>query len=153
MATINLLLGMATRKKVFANLAYFMATFGVSLALFFPKIFEVGAIRNISILRFWLAHILTFGSGFYLTFGIRQYPRFKEFLTTYGIVLAYGFCLIPINNALGTNYFYANFPPPQIPAWGQGLPQLVYSLGFAGFFFIPFFVLWLPFYFIRRRTP
>ena len=147
-----LLLGMATKKRIFCDLAYISGTSSIIFGLFFPYFNESGWVLPISIIRYYLTHMAIFGGGIYLTIGRRYFPTFKSYIYASLITLCYSLITIPINFALETNYYYTAHPPPiALPKWVVNLPWVGWYGGAVLFFLIMFYIFWLPMYFLRKR--
>lgn len=149
---IVLLIGLATRRRIFCDLAYFVGVPGAALAILFPDIAEVGGIQSIAIARFFVTHIALFGIGFYLTFGIRYYPSYWRAIISFVVIHLYALLLTPVNLWLDTNYFFLRSPAASAPAFLQAFPHWAYIGAFMLFFFVVISLLWIPFGVISRRN-
>jgi hypothetical integral membrane protein (TIGR02206 family) len=144
----NLLLGVATKKRIFCDVAYFVGIPGAFLGILLPHIEETGMFLNASIARYYLTHGAMFGVGFYLTFGIKYYPPFLSVFKTFAVILVFWLLLIPINQFLGTNYFYVMHPAHSAPRFFHEIPLSAYRAGFLAFLLSAMGVLRIPFWFL-----
>ncbi|NKB72428.1 MAG: TIGR02206 family membrane protein [Candidatus Latescibacteria bacterium] len=139
LSVFSLLLGLATGRRLFAELSYYAGGVGALLALCQPSISETGAIRVVAEFRYFLTHIILVGGGFYLTFGRRYRPGAGAILRSYLAILLYALLVTPLNLALGSNYFYTLAAPRQLD-WLQHYPHALF-LGVVALIFLGVFTL------------
>lgn len=148
-ALLWVLVGLLTESRLSKSLSYFAGISGATLGLFFPHIQEPEPFRLVAILRFFFTHGLILAAAGYLSVGLHFRPKASDFKRAYAITILYGISLIPLNTWLGTNYFYTQTPPGNMPLWMHHLPQPVYFAGACAFFLGLFILLyvarrWLP---------
>ena len=151
LAFLTMLFTLATDRKLFAELAYYMGVVGALLAVCFPSISETGDIRLIAEIRYFLTHILLVGGGFYFTFGRQYRPKIGAVLRSYLFIHLYALLVTPFNLSLGTNYFYTLSAPKQL-GWIHQYPHWLFLVVVSLVFLCVFSLLHLPFMW-RRRQP
>ncbi|MGH3423117.1 MAG: TIGR02206 family membrane protein [Nocardioidaceae bacterium] len=67
-------------------------------------------------LMFWAMHMLVVWSAFYLSFGLRLTPTWREFRSTVAITFVWAVGVVSFNFATGANYGYLNGKPGRASA-------------------------------------
>lgn len=144
LAVLILLTALATGRRLFAEMSYYVGFVAATLAIVFPAISETGDIVPIAIVRYFVTHIVLAGGGFYFTFGRGHRPNRSAVFRSYAFILVWAVMVTPINIALGTNYFFTLSAPTQL-AWADQFPHWLFVAVVSLIFPVVFSLLHLPF--------
>ena len=136
--------------RLLAELLYYAGAVGALLAVCLPAISERGAVYPVAEFRYFFTHIALVVGGFYFTFGRRFYPDLGAPARSCAAVLLFAAAITPLNLYLGTNYFFTLSAPKQL-AFLHAYPHWLFCLGAALVFLAVFFLLHLPFVWIKNR--
>ena len=146
-------LALLTGWRPLAAVTYFWAL-GLSTQAFFTPVVEWGPLVT-EFWLFWESHTLIVGAAIYLILVRRFRPRFKDLLTGFGSLVAYGAVIIPLDLMMGWNYGYIGNIVPKTPTLVDRLGPWPGRLTIMGAMAATVMtLLWLPWaIFPSRRAP
>jgi len=148
-SVLIMLYTLLSKRSWTGELSYFMGAVGALLAVCMPAIDEVGSIRLIAEIRYFITHIALVGVGVYFTFGRRSFPFYSSIWRSYGFVNLYALLITPLNVLLGTNYFFTISAPQQL-TFLFVFPHWLFLIGASLVFLIIFHLLYIPFIVFNR---
>jgi hypothetical integral membrane protein (TIGR02206 family) len=146
LATLLALYGLATLRRAAAELLYFWAGAGTSMALLTPDL--AWDFPRWEFLVFFGLHGLVLAAAALLTFGFGLAPRSGAVRRVFLITLAYAVAIGVVNLAFGTNFMYLRRKPTTPSVLDAFGPWPVYLVVGAALAAVLFTALDLPF---RRR--
>lgn len=113
-----------TGSRPMGVLLYFWGSALSSLAFVIPVLTAGPA--TVEFWSFWLSHWVIVAGGVYLVLVERAMPTLRSAIVTALLTIGYGLLMIPVNEAMGTNYAYvARDSPPAAFLGAWPVPRLV----------------------------
>ena len=138
------------RKYWMYEILLFWIIAGTSQGVLTPDIIE--GFPSFDYFRYWIVHLGLLTIIFYATFVLRMRPKLKSVLKSIIALQVYLLASFGINALLGANYSYLNRKPDSASVLDY-LPEWPYYLLVVEAFLFPLFLLiYLPFYFTRKKT-